>query len=86
MAKRKRNRSSSRNKATPLFGDKNIYVTDAVLPRGKRKDTLDRRDAEMNEDMNRVSKAICKGQHMAKVEAYAKKHKCTITQAMIALM
>lgn len=80
MAKRKR------NKATPLFGDKNIYVTNEVLPRGKRKDTLDKRDAELKADMNRVSKAICKGQHMAKVEAYAKEHKCTIAQAMIALM
>ena len=40
----------------------------------------------MDKGTREAGKTIEKGQEMAQIEAYAKEHNCTITQAMIAFM
>lgn len=82
MAKKKK-RTARTNPNARLLGDTHLYRTG---PKKTSKEVSASIKADMDADMNRASKAICKGQHMAKVEAYAKEHKCTIAQAMIALM
>jgi hypothetical protein len=86
MAKRKKNgRTAKNNPNATMLGSTSLYRTKDTHPRTRKENSKAIKD-ELTADMNRASKEICKGQHMAKVEAYAKEHKCTITQAMIALM
>ena len=85
MARKKNKKTAKNNPNAALLGDTRIYRTADTHSR-TRKEVSRAIKSELDADMNRASKAICKGQHMAKVEAYAKEHKCTIAQAMIALM
>lgn len=81
----KRNRQKTRkgvlaNPNAALLGDANIYaVKGAGLKKTGTGGSLEKASSE-------AGKAISKAKKMAQIEAYAKEHGCTITQAMVALM
>jgi hypothetical protein len=81
MARRKKNKRTAKNNPNAaLFGDKNIY---AVKGAGLKKTGT---GGSLVKASSEAGKAISKGKKMAQIEAYAKEHGCTITQAMVALM
>lgn len=84
MSKRKRKpvKGSSSSRLLP----NSTYVLDKPLTKKELEAWKEGKEAEHQADVTAASRAISKAQHMAKVEAYAKAHKCTIAQAMIALM
>lgn len=81
MAKTKKRKSKT--SAAGALLPNNIYACKKAKPKRPSKKAVMLHEAKLHRES---SKAIEKGKKMALIEAYAKKHEVSITQAMIHFM
>ncbi len=81
MAKSKKHKSKLSTDGALL--PNGIYACKKAKPKRRSKKAVMLQEAKLHRD---TSKAIEKGKKMALIEAYAKEHKVSLTQAMIHFM